>query len=803
MTAKASHRTSHSKARRSSAVETVLGKLENVRRSGRGWTARCPAHEDRENSLSVGVGDDGRVLLKCFAGCEVEAIVASLRLTMQDLFDDATTPRPQGGGGASSPGPTATVQPHEGGGLTLAQYAAAKRLPVEFLTSLGLTEIYYQRKLAVRIPYLTPDGQEVAVRFRLALEGPNRFCWKSGAKPCLYGLQRLRKVREAGYVVLVEGESDCHTLWLHGIPALGLPGAATWKEQWAEHFEGIPCIYVVMEPDAGREAVAKWLGTSAIRHRVRLVELGKAKDPSDLYLQDPEAFVSHFRAALDAAVPWAQYAEAQAEERAREAWAKCEHLANQPRILGRFADEIAATGVAGEARVVKLLYLALASRLFDRPVSVVVKGPSSGGKSFLAERVLRFFPESAYHALTAMSERALAYSEEPLSHRFIVIFEQVGLQSDFASYLVRSLLSEGRVRYETVEKTSQGLRPRLIEREGPTGLLSTTTAVRLHPENETRLLSIQVNDTPAQTRSVLLAIAEEDGAQPDYATWHALHEWLEHGEHRVAVPFARDLAEAIPPVAVRLRRDFATILSLIRAHALLHRATRGRDAQGRIVASLDDYSEVRDLVADLVADGVEVTVPGTVRETVEAVTRVLAKGADQVTTAQVARELGLEKSSGYRRVQMAISGGYLRNLETRKGRPALLVLGDPLPEDRELLPSPKTLEGCTVAVTPGEEHPPPPSPRSIPSGWPEESIQAERKFGSFHARLYPFLRQKGAVSTPYGTGTLVQAFQGEAHVLLDGHERVVVLDPNEVKPRAMAEESGPAARVQAGWSAPR
>jgi hypothetical protein len=101
-----------------------------------------------------------------------------------------------------------------------------------------------------------------------------------------------------------------------------------------------------------------------------------------------------------------------------------------------------------------------------------------------------------YHALSAMSERALAYSEEPLVHRFLVLYEAAGLRSDFTSYLLRSLLSEGRVRYETVEKTPDGLRSRVIEREGPTGLLVTTTAIGLHPENETRLLSITVTDTP-------------------------------------------------------------------------------------------------------------------------------------------------------------------------------------------------------------------------------------------------------------------------------------------------------------------
>ena len=60
------------------------------------------------------------------------------------------------------------------------------------------------------------------------------------------------------------------------------------------------------------------------------------------------------------------------------------------------------------------------------------------------------------------------------------------MTSELAIYLMRSLLSEGKIRYETVEKTSQGLQPKLIERAGPTGLILTTTGANLHPENETR-----------------------------------------------------------------------------------------------------------------------------------------------------------------------------------------------------------------------------------------------------------------------------------------------------------------------------
>jgi hypothetical protein len=276
-------------------------------------------------------------------------------------------------------------------------------------------------------------------------------------------------------------------------------------------------------------------------------------------------------------------------------------------------------------------------------VSVALKGPSSGGKSYVVERVLSFFPESAYYALTAMSEKTLAYSEEPISHRFLVIYEAAGMSGEFATYLMRSLLSEGCVRYETVEKSPEGIKPRLIEREGPTGLIVATTAVKLHPENETRLLSLTVTDTQEQTPAVMAALAEEaDETEVNLEVWHALQVWLGCAEHRVWIPYAKKLAELIPPVAVRLRRDFGALLNLIRAHALLHQATRERDAEGRIVATIEDYATVRELVADLVSEGIEATVPATVRETVEAVKRLREhSNGEPVTVAEVARELSL------------------------------------------------------------------------------------------------------------------------------------------------------------------
>ena len=70
------------------AMDNVLDRLERARRSGNGWVARCPAHEDRSPSLSVREGADGRVLVYCHAGCRTDDVVAAIGLSMRDLFAD-------------------------------------------------------------------------------------------------------------------------------------------------------------------------------------------------------------------------------------------------------------------------------------------------------------------------------------------------------------------------------------------------------------------------------------------------------------------------------------------------------------------------------------------------------------------------------------------------------------------------------------------------------------------------------------------------------------------------------------------
>lgn len=403
---------------------------------------------------------------------------------------------------------------------------------------------------------------------------------------------------------------------------------------------------------------------------------------------------------------------------ADKAYAAASALLTLPDIPKAAVKQLEKMGVAGEASQLELLYLVVTSRVLDtplRPVSAIVKSISSAGKSFVVEQVLRLFPPRAFYAITAMSERALVYDTEPLKHRHLVIAETTGMEGDMQQLIIRSLLSEGRLVYPFVDKDENGtLVTRKAEREGPTGIILTTTKAAVHPENETRLLSLSVTETPDQTRDVFKATAKrvKESAQPmdshELAPWQALQDWLSVAEHRVEIPYIDALAELIDNRAVRMRRDFTTVLALISARALLHQETRERNTDGQIVASFDDYAEVARLTGELVSYGIQAKVPEKVRCAVEAVAdRCKENGVTHATSQDVGTALGrkekpaaqkMEKSAVHKWVKRACAEGYLVNLETRPRQPAKLIPGEPMPVDGSALPSLEALEARSALL---------------------------------------------------------------------------------------------------------
>lgn len=375
----------------------------------------------------------------------------------------------------------------------------------------------------------------------------------------------------------------------------------------------------------------------------------------------------------------------------------CAPILTHSNILELFTTDLHKSGVVGEHKICKLLYLALTTRIFDRPVSIAVKGPSSGGKSFLVDKVLGFFPSSAYYMLSSMSSKALVYTDANFKHRFILFAEADGI-TDQAEYYIRTLLSENCLKHEVTEPDKNGkFHTRLIEKEGPSGLILTTTRTSLNPENETRIISVTVIDTKEQSKEVLMQIAEDSDEELDTSKWMALQEYIAINPPKVRIPYAKKLASLTNADALRMKRDFKAFLNLIKAHALLHAHSRAQNENDEIIATLEDYAQVRDIVGLFISEGVESSVSPTIRETVKVVAQLLAENECEnetycVSLHDIASKLNLDKSAAARRVRSAVEAEYLINLEARSGRPAKVKLGNPLPEEQDVLPTVEKLK---------------------------------------------------------------------------------------------------------------
>lgn len=668
-------------------------------RKGEYW-AICPFHPDKRNG-NFSVSEKG---YKCFSCGESGGL---FKLANKLGID---------------------VQVQKNTGLTLETYADYKQLPRLFLEELGVTQRNRNGNPYLQIPYSDEKGEVVAVRYRWALQGDRRFSWKSNSKLIPYGVWRLEVLQRcmekevvSKEILLVEGESDCHTLWYHNIDALGIPGATNWKSDWRSFLDGFD-VYIWQEPDEGGRKFVEAVGKDLPDVKV-IIPPQDRKDISDCHIHGDNIPVL-LEGLKQKAKSIQEIQNDQLQIESLEAYKAAIPILHSPNILGDMVYMCQDLGLVGEERNAKLIYLALTSRLLGKLINLVIKGLSSGGKSFLLETVLKLFPASAYYALSSMSERALVYFDQPMSHRYLILFEVAGLDSDIGDYLIRTLLSEGRIKYLTVEKTLDGMKSREVELLGPTGLIQTTTLASLHPENETRMMSLLVMDDPSHTQNILQSLADRaNGRQKtkaDLAPWHDFQKWLElAGKRKVTIPFAPYIAQHTNASAVRMRRDFETLLNFIRAHAILNQQHREIDTYGQIVATADDYRVVYDLIIDLISEGVEATVSKSTRETVEAVKTLLKSTTEiYVPYRAIGKTLNLDKSTISRRVRVAIQQGYLENVEDKRGKPAKIKLGDPLPPEELVLPSPDDVEK-NISITPPESGATPQHPFTPSAEWQE------------------------------------------------------------------------------------
>ena len=220
-------------------IRDILNRLHGVKGGDGQWLARCPAHDDRHQSLSLSVGQDGRILLKCHAGCAVENIVSALGLSMKDLFSDTPAEIPRG---------------------------SAKRAPVtatyDFCDDNGKLLAQKLRRADKSFTWRRPDGKGGWIYDRKGV--PHR----------LYVAGKLE-----GSVFLAEGEKDVDTLHSLGFNAVsGADGAGPgkWRKEYTQQLKGMTVAVFQDNDQPGKEfALETCKALHGVAERVYLLDISR------------------------------------------------------------------------------------------------------------------------------------------------------------------------------------------------------------------------------------------------------------------------------------------------------------------------------------------------------------------------------------------------------------------------------------------------------------------------------------------------------------------------------------------------
>ena len=180
----------------------------------------------------------------------------------------------------------------------------------------------------------------------------------------------------------------------------------------------------------------------------------------------------------------------------------------------------------------------------------------------------------------------------------------------------------------------------------------------------------------AQAKLELEGVPEPDPALIAYQSYlQAFAPW------HVMAPFADKLAYEIGrmPNASRIMRDYARLTSMIKAVAVLRHRDRGRDEKGYLIAEIDDYALVYDLVGKMYETSVT-SVSDKIRAIFRAVGELRHEKVSPVSETKVAVRLGCSKQAITSAVNTALKQRWLVNEDPRKGHPFDLALGESLPK---------------------------------------------------------------------------------------------------------------------------
>ena len=334
-----------------------------------------------------------------------------------------------------------------------------------------------------------------------------------------------------------------------------------------------------------------------------------------------------------------------------------------PNLIATIQQDIGAVGLVAEEQAGLLTYATGTSRLLSDPNALIIRGPSSAGKTTIPDKVSRLFPDEVVIRATSVTPQALYYGEEGwLRNKWLLMGEVAHAADPDYTAAIRQLISEKKIS-KVVTITGQGPpETRLIEQEGPVAYTETTTKTSMFGEDLNRKIQVMVDDSPEQTRRVMRAVAGryvvgKSLDVDDIVKRH--HEFQKAMESRpIKIPFAVEVAEGMP-AAIQSRRVIQQVLSTIESITLLHQFQRRLTGE-YLEATAEDYQIARGLLLRPLESAI---LGKSIKEAYDTLKKFVAEGEFKTTDIPIVTQAQQKKGRvGYTN-QMTLNR-HLKKLET-------------------------------------------------------------------------------------------------------------------------------------------
>jgi len=368
-------------------------------------------------------------------------------------------------------------------------------------------------------------------------------------------------------------------------------------------------------------------------------------------------------------------------------------LLQSPDFLNQMISATRRMGLVGEENNKLVVFLVGTSRVLEKPLCLYIKGPSSAGKNYLTDTVLSLFPESEWRSLTSSSKRSWNYLGEQLEHKIVYLKERNADAGPVDP--LRLLISEKQLVHSvTVLQDGQFVEQKRITK-GPIAAISTTTRDKVEVDDETRNVSIWVDESPAQTTRIMEAALEERRGLSDeeVQVWHQTQRLLQHrAELPITFPeWFRPISQSVRNDDVRVRRYFPAFLQACKTVALIRSFKRDEQQlrqQGRIMVKFTDFSIAALIFGPVFAKSLDkVSEPEFLTQ--QNVHRISARHDGRpVSATDLAQELNISDDRAYSLLRSAMDAGTV----SRANQPARTNLKLYLPATGgSFLPDPEML----------------------------------------------------------------------------------------------------------------